>query len=231
MSAAEGAIPDEPKRSGCCSRISAWVRPRPEVTFLPLTALMLSVTLYYFGWNWVTTFFQFLGNPGDGPIFPLTWSLAWGTFLATAWLAVRRIGMHPIRALMVGLSVPFGATGLFELVYQEVGAASHPGVFYMSESAWIALVLWASLGLTGTAYWSITRIHLSLVIVFLLGFIGWEGAGYPQVVSGGGLTAWAFNLSLKAGAYVIVAMPLWVGLTKASPKPPQPEPSRPPPTT
>jgi hypothetical protein len=189
-----------------------WLWEHPECVFLPLVILLFLVNdaPFGFGPGYSIKFVAYLGDPGQGGIFPVTWAASWCTFVIAAVAGRRWTNLGTVRSMLVAASLPFGATGVFEIVYQLVGDWVQPGGFHMSHFSWISIVLWAAVGATSFVYWRVSW-EFGLVVVLLVGgFLAWAAEGYSQI-TWGSITAepWAygFNIALKVGAFVLFLLP------------------------
>jgi len=180
--------------------------------FLPLIVLLFAVNdaSFGFGPQYSLKFVAYLSDPRQGGIFPFTWSASWVTFVI-AWVAgVRWTSLGRWRSLVVAASLPFGATGAFEIVYQFTGAEVQPWGFQMSAFSWISIVLWTAVAATSLPYWRVTWDFGVLVALFAGGFIGWAALGYPQITWGAisqEPLAYGFNIALKGGAFLLFLLP------------------------
>ena len=113
---------------------------------------------------------------------------------------------------MVAASIPFGATGVFEILFQAIGVSV--GGFQWGPYDWFAITLWAAIGITGIPFWRLTKMFWLLFAGIIGGFIGWTLAGYPQVGSIGDNVpeAYVFNVILKLTVFLLLAMPVVNGI-------------------
>ncbi len=176
-----------------------------------------SIAPFAFGTEWGVRFLTFLSSPAQPVIFPVTWAASWGSFGIIAALAWRWAGLYPLRAVFLGAAVPFGATGGFEIVYQLVGDRVQPWGFGMSTVAWVGIVLWTLPGVATAPWWKVGRWFGLLLAIEAIGFVAWASIGYPQV-TWGSLTqvplAYAFNIGLKVGAFLLIAAPTYEGVRR-----------------
>jgi hypothetical protein len=193
---------------------------RPELLFVPLTGvcLLLSMAPFAYGWQWGQNFVHYLVSPTANQISPVTWSAAWVTFGTTFFLMFRWTRLNALRCAMVGASIPFGATGLFEVLFQGIGLTFRPLWFHWGPYDWFVLLLWTSIGITGVPFWKITRLFWFSLAVFVGGFSAWVLAGYPQATWGtieSVPVAYGFNIILKAMAFVLFSLPLLQGIRRS----------------
>ncbi|MCI4331019.1 MAG: hypothetical protein L3K19_04145, partial [Thermoplasmata archaeon] len=202
----------------------ATFRGRPElllgITLLGFLAVNLvpgpsSVGLFARSFTWAL-----LTGPaggGQGPIFPVTWTCAWLSF-ALALLYLRRgTSLGWLRALAVAAGVPFGATGVFEIAYQITGVLVQPVPFAHAPLQWAWLASWTSLGAVTLPFWRLDRRWAWVATTFGAGFVLWGIAGFPQVTWGNVTQvpeAYAFNVPLKVLAFVLMLLPVLVGLRR-----------------
>jgi hypothetical protein len=193
---------------------------RPELLFVPLTAVcfLLSLAPFAYGWGWGQNFVHYLIDPTANQISPITWSAAWVCFGITFLLMRLRTRLNALRCAMVAASIPFGATGLFEIVFQAIGVTIQPQTFHMGLYDWFAISLWMAIGITGLPFWRMTSMFWFSLSLTLAGFCTWVLVGYPQV--GGGsignvLLAYAFNGSLKIMMFVLFMLPIFQGISRS----------------
>ncbi|HEV2316004.1 MAG TPA: hypothetical protein VGV89_00290 [Thermoplasmata archaeon] len=200
------------------------LRARPELIAIPTAVAFLVFTVLY---DWATepglsTPFTFLGAllvalvlgpPGEnlGPIFPITWVSAWVTFFVVLWLLRTRTELGTVRAVLVAATVPFGATGVFEISYQLMGSVLQPWAFHAVYAWW---VLWTAIGFTGIGYFRFGRAVWVLLTGYLGGFLAWGATGFDQVEWGPPAThplAYGFNIPLKIAAFVLFGLVVHYG--------------------
>jgi hypothetical protein len=119
---------------------------------------------------------------------------------------------------MVAASIPFGATGLFEILFQAIGVTVRPLGFYFGPYDWFAISLWTAIGITGLPFWKITRVFWLSLAVTAGGFWAWVLVGYPQVTWGtieNVPVAYAFNSALKVMTFVLFALPTAQGIRRS----------------
>src|SRR5690349_13376532 len=120
------------------------LQERPELLFVPLTGvcLLFSLAPFAYGWQWGQNFVHYLISPTASLISPVTWSAAWITFGSTFFLMILWTRLNTLRCAMVAASIPFGATGLFEILFQAIGVTVH---FTWGPYDWFAISLWAAI--------------------------------------------------------------------------------------
>ena len=218
-------------RSGApASRVLRVWRGYPEIAFL------LCLT-FFFGVNysgipthgWVPWTFQELTlQRVPDPVVPYTLLATAATSVALTALLTPRIGVP--RAVLIGVSVPVGVVGLFELAYLFV---LHPGAFWGStlldpafSGYLLALTSYAVFGLVGGGWWKVPRWWWYLLIGAIAGFASWFLAGVPLPESavGGHTTpgdllgvALVVNVVLKWTVFVLAAAPIVVGAWRCRP--------------
>jgi hypothetical protein len=185
--------------------------------FVPITGvcLLFSLAPFAYGWQWGLNFIHYLLVPTANQISPVTWSAAWLTFGTTFFLMFLRTRLNVLRCMMVAASIPFGATGLFEILFQLIGVTVH---FRWGPYDWFALLLWTAIGIAGVPFWKITRLFWLSLTVFAGGFSVWLLAGFPQVTWGtieSVSVAYGFNIALKAMAFIVFALPTLQGIRRS----------------
>lgn len=194
-----------------------WLRRHPELIVLPVLALTFGLNDLpgAYGPAYLEKFVEYLTDPAQGGIFPFTWTAAWASFLAVAAAAERWSTLGRARGLLVAGSVPFAATGLFEIVYQFVGAQVQPSAFRLAPFDWFSLVLWTAVGAVGLLYARLAWDFGLAAGAFAAGFVAWGLDGYPQITWGTieqVPVAYAFNIALKGLAFLLILLPIVRGL-------------------
>ncbi len=193
---------------------------RPELLFVPLTGVcfLLSLAPFAYGWQWGQNFVHYLVVPTANQISPVTWSAAWITFGSTFLLMFLWTRLNALRCAMVAASIPFGATGLFEIIFQAIGVTVQPLGFYMRPYDWFAISLWTAIGITALPFWKLTRVFWLAVAGIIGGFWAWVLIGYPQA-SWGTIESvpvpYAFNIALKVMTFVLFALPMLQGIRRS----------------
>jgi len=73
-------------------------------------------------------------------IFPLTYFMAWASLLYAFYILRSRIRLNTTKAIILSMSVPFAATGLFEGIYQNLFMLSRPGVIHTNLTGEILML-------------------------------------------------------------------------------------------
>jgi hypothetical protein len=188
---------------------------RPELLFVPLTGVcfLLSLAPFAYGLQWGQLFVYYLVTPTANQISPVTWTAAWTTFGLTLVLMVRWTRLSILRCAMVAVSVPFGATGVFEIIFQAIGVSVRG--FHWGPFDWFAISLWTAIGITGLPFWRLTKMFWFWLAGTIGGFGAWALVGYPQVGWGVGesvLVAYTFNIALKVMVFFLFATPMVNGI-------------------
>ncbi len=149
-------------------------------------------------------FFRFfLLQEPNGPIFPVTISMVWLTFL-TVWWRRRDLGF---KGFIVAGCAPFGGAGLYEIAQDAVGQSAFGWRF--DPMGLFDLAVWVAVGLTGVYYWKRGKTTLTLALLFVIGFLAWGLIGFPQITaSQPEPVAFAFNVALKVLSFLIFLVPL-----------------------
>lgn len=119
------------------------------------------------------------------------------------------------RCATVAASIPFGATGLFEIFFQTIGVTVH---FSWGPYDWFAISLWAAIGITGLPFWKLTWAFWFSLAGIIGGFWAWALVGFPQVTWGtieNVPVAYAFNIALKVMTFVLFALPTIQGIRES----------------
>jgi hypothetical protein len=185
---------------------------RPEFLFIPLVLLVFGPGLLSSGPASLSVFLQYLLNPnpdpGYAPIHVVTFSAAWGSLLLGIYKLRERLGL--LRSILVSASVPFGATGLFEIVYLSLGRLSQPWAF--SQPDWVGLLIWSSPVIATLPFWRRRmKFPLAMLITTGAGFLIWFIVGYPQVTWGNFFqlpVAYLLNSTLKLLCFMVFLIPL-----------------------
>jgi hypothetical protein len=193
------------------------LQERPELLFVPLTGVcfLLSLAPFAYGWQWGQTFVHYLVVPTANQISPVTWSAAWISFVGTFFLMFLWTHLNTWRCAMVAASIPFGATGLFEILFQSIGVTVH---FAWGPYDWFAISLWAAIGITGLPFWKLTWVFWLSLAGIIGGFWAWALVGFPQVTWGtieNVPVAYAFNIGLKVMIFVLFALPTIQGIRES----------------
>jgi hypothetical protein len=193
---------------------------RPELLFMPLTGvcLLFSLAPFAYGWQWGLNFIHYLISPTANQISPVTWSASWITFASIFSLMFWWTRLSVLRCVMVAASIPFGSTGLFEILFQGIGLTFKPLWFHWGPYDWFALSLWTAIGITVVPFWKITRLFWISLTALAVGFSAWVLSGYSQATWGTIETvpiAYAFNITLKVMAFVLFALPTLQGIRRS----------------
>lgn len=124
--------------------------------------------------------------------------------------------LNVMRCAMVAASIPFGATGLFEILFQTIGVTVH---FTWGPYDWFAISLWAAIGITGLPFWKLTWVFWFSLAGIIGGFWAWALLGFPQVTWGtieNVPVAYAFNIALKVMTFVLFALPMVQGIRESN---------------
>jgi hypothetical protein len=145
-------------------------------------------------------------QPGHtNAILVLTYPLAIVSLVGSWWF-LRPLGFW--RAGLVALTVPFAWLMLFEVPWHLTGYFSPNFPSYVPLSGWVVLASWSLVGALSLPYWKFTRSFAAAALVFVVLWVAWLAAGYPQIVSGTA-TALAFNFVLKGWAFLTFILLLW----------------------
>ena len=156
------------------------------------------------------------------PVVPFTVGATVITTIALTVVLTPRIGVP--RSVLVGISVPVSAVGVFELVYLFL---LHPTAFWYPANPdpyfWgyvAALLSYAAFGLVGAGWWRIPSWWWPMLLGVIAGFAAWYAAGMPLTVAsiGGHATpanllgiALVVNVALKWAIFVLLAAPIATG--------------------
>ncbi|MHB1707888.1 MAG: hypothetical protein ACYCT2_00220 [Thermoplasmataceae archaeon] len=131
----------------------------------------------------------------QGPLFPLTFSLAISSFLLSlCWY--RREGLF---ALPYAAGVPFLWVIFFEILWQNSFALV--GTFSDNLTSEVILFSWLLIGTISFPTWTMDRLTLISFLLFSAGWMAWILIDYPQMPS---LPGYFFNFLLKIGAFLVI---------------------------
>jgi hypothetical protein len=186
------------------------LRDRPEAWFLPAAALSLVTAFTAAGQSTLgPAVLRRLAFMAPDPILPFTLAAAVITGPYVAIEFRRRTTMALWRSILVGVSVPVGGVGLFEIPYQEIRAQVYPALTGgLSVGAAVALLAWVLVGFTGIGWMKVDRAVVIVGGLLIAGFAVWWLVGYPQVETPPGGNRWvayAFNVSLKWACFAFFA--------------------------
>ena len=188
---------------------------RPELLFISLASTIIIVNVAHSGTSWLLLFFRYLTNPNPSPSYApvhfITLTAVWASFFLCLGVCIRLPHLKVLRSVTLSASIPFGGTGLFEIVYQLIGRSAQPWAFHMTIFEWVMLIVWAGMGAVTIPFWRLTKDWVVLGAVTLTGFLIWYVVGFPQVTWGGFSQeplAYCFNSSLKLGCLLIFLMPI-----------------------
>ena len=191
---------------------------KPEYFFVPIVTILITMNVAREGTRWFDVFFEYLTNPNPDPttvpIHPVTVLAAWTTFAIALTVFAKYSRINLWRSLMLSAAIPFGATGLFEIIYEILGDTIQPGAFHLGTFDWLSLILWTSLGAVTIPFWKFTKEWLLLMIGTSLGFTIWAIIGFPQVTWGTLYQeplAYIFNSTLKISTFLIILVPIVQG--------------------
>ena len=189
------------------SRILSLSKDYRDWMFVPLLAqwIIVNFFLYY-------PYVQFLYRIGTfqqnaNTIFPYTWASALILFVYGIILFSKKFKLDVVRTFVYSLSLPFVATSLFEIIWQNIGSGMHIG----NQTAITYIVNISSIALIGTyfKFWNSEKYFLYLVISYLAGWVLWMSAGFPQITDSSPVIAheaFIFNVVLKVLTFVVVGM-------------------------
>jgi hypothetical protein len=187
---------------------------KPEYLFIPIALLVISVNLTHYGPSWFLIFLEYLTNPNPDPAYVpihfVTLAAAWSTFTVCFVTRIRHSHLAVARSFMISASIPFGGTGLFEIIYQLMGRFLQPWAFHMTTFDWVTLIIWTSLGVVNMPLWRLTPDWFMLTFLTMTGFLAWCMVGFPQVTWGNVFeepVAYFFNSMLKIATCAMFLVP------------------------
>ncbi len=193
-------------------QLKARLKERPELLFLPLVFLVVALGWFISGPSWFSKLLQYLLSPNPDPSYApvhfVTFTAAWISFGISLW---KCRGLTFKQNALLSASVPFGGTGLFEIIYQALGKLSQPAAFQATALQWTGVVAWAALGLVAVPYWQITKAFYGVLAGTIVGFLAWFVIGYPQVTWGTMFqqpTAYLLNSALKLTCILLFLVPI-----------------------
>lgn len=145
-------------------------------------------------------------------ILPFTWAFSLALAAYGVYLFGVRYREDPLRTVVYPVSLPFGATFLFETTYNALGNAHFNGNWLnWYGTPWVmgvALASAAAIVLATLRYWRITR-GLGVALAAWVGvWVAWYVLGYPQVYDTAGSlwdVAFGINVAEKLLSYVVIA--------------------------
>jgi hypothetical protein len=196
------------------TRLRAVLATRPEIWFVPSVLIALVTSFTSVGQAVLgPAVIRRLAFVTPDPILPFT--LAAGVLFGGAtYVRVSRRGtLGWPRRLLVALSVPVGAVGLFEIPYQAIRDAVYPATYApaLGYHPWLALACWVVVGFTGLGLWAWSPRIAALALATGTGFALWWAVGFPQATSGDpgqALLGYLFNVPLKFACFGLYGLPL-----------------------
>ncbi|MGC8506460.1 MAG: hypothetical protein ACP5NK_07140 [Thermoplasmata archaeon] len=189
------------------NRILFFSKDYRDWIFVPLLAqwIVVNFLLYYPYVQFIYRIGTFQQNANT--IFPYTWASALILFVYGIIIFSKKFKLDAVRTFVYSLSLPFIATSLFEIIWQNIGSGMHIG----NQTALTYIVNISSIALIGTyfKFWNSEKYFLYLVISYLAGWILWMSAGFPQITDSNPLIAqeaFIFNVVLKVLTFVVVGM-------------------------
>ncbi len=166
--------------------------------------IVVNVVLYY-------PYLRFIFEVGifqqkANAIFPYTWASALLLFFYALYIFLKRYRIDYVRTVLYSLSMPFVATSLFEIIWQNIGSGIHVG----NQSVITEVINISSIALIVSVFkfWSTKRSFLILTILYLLIWILWLSVGYPQINASSHIlyiVSFSFNVGLKMLSFILVA--------------------------
>jgi hypothetical protein len=119
---------------------------------------------------------------------------------------LKRYRLDYVRTVLYSLSMPFVATSLFEIIWQNIGSGIHVG----NQSVITEVINFSSIALIVSVFkfWRTKRSFLILTILYLLIWILWLSVGYPQINTSSHIlfiVSFSFNVGLKILSFILVA--------------------------
>ncbi len=199
------------------------LRERPEYLLIPAIITWLAVNLppwQFFGGQSLALFTLKTGillGPTFGKvqsqIFPLTYTLAWGSIFCALYLLRSRIQLDWIRSLILSFTFPFEFLGVFEEIWQNlwiVRGLSPP----LSNEVW--MVSWVIVGLSTLPYWRLTKKSILVLLGIALAFSLWALSGYHQLGETSSILVPALNWITKTLVAVFFALLMFDGTKSIS---------------
>jgi len=188
-------------------RILSLSKDYRDWTFVPLLGqwIIINFLIYYPYVQFIYRIGTFQQNANT--IFPYTWASALILFAYGLVLFSKKFKLDAVRTIVYSLSLPFAATSLFEIIWQNIGSGMHIG----NQTAITYIVNISSIALIGTyfKFWNSEKYFLYLVISYLAGWILWMSAGFPQITDSNPVIAqeaFIFNVIMKVLTFVVVGM-------------------------
>ena len=164
------------------------------------TLYLISALIVFFAVNLPTGILNLalrsaLSPLNQGPLFPLTFSLAISSFLLSLYWYWHE---GPF-ALPYAVGVPFLWVIFFEILWQNSFAIF--GTFTDNLTSEVILFSWLLIGTISFPTWTMDRLTLISFILFSAGWIAWILIDYPQMPS---FPGYFFNFLLKIGAFIVI---------------------------
>ena len=131
----------------------------------------------------------------QGPLFPLTFSLAISSFLLSLYWFRR----EALFAIPYAAGIPFLWVIFFEILWQNSFALF--GTFTDNLTSEVILFSWLLIGTISFPTWTMDRLTLISFLFFSAGWTAWILIGYPQMPS---FPGYLFNFMLKIGAFIVI---------------------------
>lgn len=187
------------------SKIFALSSDYRDWLFVPLLIqwIVVNLVLYY-------PYLRFIFEVGifqqkANVIFPYTWTSALLLFFYALYIFLKKYKIDYVRTVLYSLSMPFVATSLFEIIWQNIGSGIHVG----NQSVITEVINISSIALIVSVFkfWRIKRSFLILTILYLLIWIVWLSVGYPQINTSSHIlfiVSFSFNVGLKILSFILV---------------------------
>ncbi len=200
-------------------------RAHPEVPFAVCLAFFWVANYTSFGnTGWAPWSFQELTLQRiPDPVLPFTLAATVATFGILLWTLHRPVGV--LRAALVAVSIPLGAVGFFELLFQflfnpaNFWVPAHLNLAYWGYA--FAILSFALFGLVGAGWWVLNRAWWALLAATAAALAFWSLIGLPLPVSpldGHVTPSWelgialVINVGLKWAVFALLTVPVLNGV-------------------
>lgn len=136
---------------------------------------------------------------------PYTVAAGWASLIGVFVVLTRYGRLDHVRSFVISGSLPIGAVGVFEAIYQSLVGWTWTVAQSEGYHPLLLLVAWSLPGFVGVAWWRITRLWIALLALTGAGFVGWFAVGMAPPTT---FIGFAFNVPLKIAVFVLLSLPI-----------------------